>query len=69
MAIFAWIESTGLATTIAGSRGLTGALSATHLLGLTLVVGSAFVRALRALGVLLPDTRDRKSTRLNSSHT
>jgi hypothetical protein len=52
---FAWIESTGLATTIAGSRDLTGALSALHLIGLTVIVGSAFVRALRALGLLLPD--------------
>lgn len=55
-ALLAWIESTGLATSIAGSRGLTGALSSIHLVGLTLVVGSALVRALRAVGAFLPDT-------------
>lgn len=56
-AITAWIQSTGIATAIAGSRNLTGALSAAHLVGLTLVLGSAFVRGLRAFGALLPDAR------------
>lgn len=54
-ALIAWIQSTGIATTIAGSRDLTGALSAAHLVGLTLIVGSAFVRGLQASGKLLPE--------------
>jgi hypothetical protein len=57
MTLLAWIQSTGVATSIAGSRALTGALSSAHLVGLTLLVGSALVRSLRAFGALLPDVR------------
>ena len=51
--IFAWIQSTELASTVRDSLLLTGVLSATHLLGFTLVTGGAFVANLRLLGVLL----------------
>lgn len=49
-----WVQDTGLAQTIGGSLLLTGFLSSLHLLGLTLVVGSACVTSLRLLGVMLP---------------
>lgn len=52
-ALFAWIESTTLATSIAESLALTAALSAIHLLGFTLVMGAALVGNLRLLGWLL----------------
>ena len=55
-ALLTWIESTGLATAIAGSRNVTGALSAAHLVGLTLLVGSAIVRCLHGVGWFLADT-------------
>src|SRR6185436_7101659 len=54
--VFAWIESTALATTIAGSLALTATLSAIHLLGFTLVMGSALVGNLKRLGLLLPQS-------------
>jgi hypothetical protein len=52
--LFAWIESTALANAIAASLALTASLSAMHLLGFTLVLGSALVGNLRRLGALLP---------------
>jgi len=52
---FEWLQATGIATTIDQSTMLTGLLSATHLLGLTLLVGGALVSGLRMLGVLLPE--------------
>ena len=49
-----WIQATGLATTVKESLLLTGALSAVHLLGFTLVTGGALVSNLRLLGALFP---------------
>jgi len=54
--LFEWIESTALATTIAGSLALTASLSALHLLGFTVVMGSALVGNLKRLGLLLPQS-------------
>ena len=51
--LFAWIEATALAKAIAESLTLTATLSAVHLLGFTLVMGSALVGNLRLLGWLL----------------
>jgi uncharacterized protein DUF6644 len=48
------IQATGLATTVKESLLLTGALSAVHLLGFTLVTGGALVSNLRLLGALFP---------------
>ena len=53
-ALFAWLEGTGVAMTVASSTGLTASLSAVHLLGFTLVTGGAVVANLGALGVLFP---------------
>ena len=52
---FDWLQATGVATTVRESLLLTGALSAAHLLGFTVVTGGAFVSNLRMLGVLLRD--------------
>jgi hypothetical protein len=52
---FAWLAGTDVALTVRDSLLLTGALSATHLLGFTLVTGGALVGNLRLLGVLLAD--------------
>jgi uncharacterized protein YacL len=52
---FAWVQSSGIAATIGQSQLLTGFLSAIHLLGLALLVGSTLVSSLRLLGVILPD--------------
>lgn len=54
-AFLAWVQATGIAATIRESLLLTGALSAVHLVGFTLVTGGAFVANLRLLGVLFPD--------------
>ena len=54
-ALLAWLQTTAVATAVGDSPLLTGALSAVHLLGFTLVTGGAFVANLRLLGVLLPD--------------
>ena len=51
--LFAWLQATRIATTIGGSSLLIGFISSVHLLGLTLIVGSALVSNLRLLGVLL----------------
>jgi hypothetical protein len=53
--LLAWLESTRIATTVGGSAQLTALLSATHLLGMALVGGSALFSSLRLLGLLLPD--------------
>ena len=53
-AFLEWIQATGLAATIRDSLLLTGALSAVHLLGFTLVTGGALVSNLRLLGALFP---------------
>lgn len=52
MSFFVWLEGTGLATTVRESLMLTGALSAVHLIGFTLVTGGALVANLNLLGVL-----------------
>ena len=49
-----WVQVTGIATTVRESLLLTGALSAVHLLGFTLVTGGAFVSNLRLVGALFP---------------
>ena len=54
-ALFAWLQSTAVATAVGDSILLTGALSAVHLLGFTLVTGGALVANLRLLGLLLPE--------------
>jgi hypothetical protein len=51
---FAWLETTSVARLIAESLPVTASLSAIHLIGFTLVTGSALVANLRLLGVLLP---------------
>lgn len=50
-----WIQTTALAQEIAQSLMLTAALSAAHMLGFTLVTGSALVVNLRLLGALLTE--------------
>ena len=52
--LFAWIETTSVARATAESLALTAALSAIHLLGFTLVMGSALLANLKRLGALLP---------------
>ena len=52
MSFFVWLEGTGIATTVRESLMLTGALSAVHLVGFTLVTGGALVANLNLLGVL-----------------
>lgn len=49
------LQSSWLARTIAQSQMLTASLSALHLIGFTLVMGSALVSNLRMLGGLLPE--------------
>jgi hypothetical protein len=53
-AFFGWLQTTSVATTVRDSLLLTGALSAVHLLGFTLVTGGALVANLRLLGSLFP---------------
>lgn len=50
---FAWLETTGVARAVAESLLVTASLSALHVLGFTLIMGSALVANLRLLGVLL----------------
>ena len=49
----AWIETTAPARAIAESLQLTAWLSASHLIGFTLVMGGALVANLRSLGLVL----------------
>ena len=49
------LQHSWLAQTIAESQMLTAALSAAHLLGFTLVMGSAVVANLRLMGVMFAD--------------
>ena len=51
---FARVEATAIATTIAQSLMLTAVLSSVHLVGFTLLMGSAVVSNLRLIGVLFP---------------
>jgi len=55
-ALLDWLEATSFAKAVGGSATLTAWLSAIHVLGFTLVTGSALVANLRGLGVLLPRT-------------
>lgn len=54
MSLFAWIESTVIATSVGESLMLTAWLSAVHILGFTLVMGAALLVNLRLLDTLLP---------------
>lgn len=56
MTALAWLESTSMAQTISGSLPLTATFSAVHLLGYTLVLGSALVMHLRLIGAVLQRT-------------
>jgi hypothetical protein len=49
---FAWVEGTRVALTVRDSLLLTGALSAVHVVGFTLVTGGALVANLNLLGLL-----------------
>ena len=60
--LLGWLQSTALAQTVAESLLLTGFLSSVHLLGLTLIVGSALVSSLRLIGVMLPASPVRSVT-------
>lgn len=51
---FAWLQSTSIARAVAETQMLIAALSAIHLIGLALVVGSAFVSALALAGLAFP---------------
>jgi hypothetical protein len=51
----AWVQTTRVASTIGQSTGLTALLSGAHLVGMTLVVGGAFLSGLRLLGAFLPE--------------
>ena len=50
---FSWLETTDLARAIAESLVATASLSALHVIGFTLITGSALVANLRLLGVFL----------------
>lgn len=49
------VQASAFAQAIAQSRWMTAALSSTHLVGFTLIVGSALIGNLRLLGAFLPD--------------
>ncbi len=51
--LFDWLESTGLARTVGESLSITAWLSATHLIGFTLVMGGGLIWNLRAAGLVL----------------
>ena len=57
------LQSSWLAQTVGQSQALTAGLSAVHLLGFTLVVGSALVSNLRMTGVLLAELPATRVTR------
>jgi hypothetical protein len=52
---FVWLQSTTVANAIAESVMATALLSATHLLGFTLLMGSVLVSALRQMGAVLTE--------------
>ena len=54
-AILGWVETTPLASTVRESLVLTAVLSATHVLGFTLVMGGAVLANLRLCGAVLRD--------------
>jgi hypothetical protein len=51
--LLTWLQNTTVATTIANSLYLLAVLSALHLVGFTLLMGSALVGNLRLVGVVL----------------
>jgi hypothetical protein len=51
---FAWLQSTSIARAVAETQMLIAALSAIHLIGLALVVGSSLVSALALTGLAFP---------------
>ena len=53
--VFHWLQSTTVAKTIANSLPLLGGLSAVHLLGFALLMGSVLVSSLRMTGLLFAD--------------
>lgn len=55
MTLFDALQASALGHAIAESRWATAILSAVHLIGFTLVMGSAVVTNLRLVGALLPD--------------
>ena len=50
-----WLESSRVAAAVGQSTLLIGSLSAIHLLGMTVLVGGAFVSSLRLMGVILSE--------------
>lgn len=54
-AFWSWLEASAIGSTVGGSIGITSALSAVHVAGVTLLAGSVIVSALRLLGLLFPD--------------
>lgn len=53
MEFFAWLETTTLARTVGESLWITAWLSATHLIGFTLVMSGGVIWSLRTSGILL----------------
>ena len=53
--LWQWIEGMRVAALVGQSPLLSGALSAVHLIGFTLITGGALVANLRSVGVLLAD--------------
>jgi hypothetical protein len=53
--IISWLQASPIAAVMGQSQLLTGLVSGLHLLGLTLIVGGAFVSSLRFLGWMFPD--------------
>lgn len=54
MSLFEWLESTVIARSVGESLMFTASLSAVHILGFTLVMGSALLLNLRLLNLVLP---------------
>lgn len=52
---FERVQGTALASAIAQSSLITGVLSASHLIGFTLVLGGALVSSLKLIGLLFPE--------------
>ena len=53
--VFAWLQSTSVATAITDSMPLLAGLSAVHLVGFALLMGGALVSSLRMAGVFFAD--------------
>jgi hypothetical protein len=58
-----WLEASPLAASVGASVQMIAYLSAAHLLGFTLIMGSAIVANFRLLGVLLPACSVQEVTR------